>query len=504
MVQDRREGENRVSQTRVDFRTPTPVLAWLPRLSPALWTAAAVLAVVAAVLPGLWTLAGLGGLIVCTILLTRPDLAVYLLALSVPLGSLTEVNLTKSLTVSSTEGLAALLAIGWAARAFARRRVVIPMTSLLIPLVVMVAVVATSAFQATDLALTAKETLKWLELLLVYLYIVAEMGTVRQVMILLGFLFAGAVIEAFIGLGQFVLGIGPEAFAIGHFMRAFGTFEQPNPYAGYLGMLIPMAVGFLLARPAPRARNAVLAVLMLAVAGVTASLSRGAWMGIGLAICVMMVFWSQRSRLVLATGALASTPLAALAFMNLLPPEISNRLATAVDYFRFIDPRQEVLTPDNWAVIERVAHWQAALDMIAAHPLLGVGAGNYPAVYEQYMVQGWSEPLGHAHNFYLNIAAETGMLGLFAYLAVLVVAATFTVKWLVRSGRPGDLTALPLWRGIMLGVLGTLVASAVHNMFDSLFVHGMSVQLGIILALAQLAATGLLGQLSPSRSQPIS
>ena len=85
------------------------------------------------------------------------------------------------------------------------------------------------------------------------------------------------------------------------------------------------------------------------------------------------------------------TPALALAFLNLLPAEFTARLSTAADYFRFVDARQEVVTSQNWAVLERVAHWQAALDMIAANPVFGVGAGNYPAVYEQYMVRGWVE-----------------------------------------------------------------------------------------------------------------
>ncbi len=265
-----------------------------------------------------------------------------------------------------------------------------------------------------------------------------------------------------------------------------------------------MAIGFLLSRPSSMARNAAMAVLVLAAGGVIASLSRGAWVGIAIAISAMMVFWSARSRLLLAVGAVAMVPVGALAFLNLLPVAITDRVATAVDYFRFIDVSTVAVTPENYAVIERVAHWQAALNMIEAHPLLGVGAGNYSAVYSQYMVPGWTLSLGHAHNFYLNMAAETGIPGLLVYLAVLVVAAIHVMGWLVRSRQGGSASHYQLWRGILAGVLGGLVASAVHNMFDNLFVHGMSIQLGMLLALAQLAAIGLSGRVSDSRSQQIS
>jgi O-antigen ligase len=304
---------------------------------------------------------------------------------------------------------------------------------------------------------------------------------------------AGAAVEALMGGVQFLLGLGPETFAIGVFMRAYGTFEQPNPYAGYLGTLIPLGLALLLARPGRWMRGYLLSVCLLSIAAVGMSLSRGAWVGIGLAIAVMALFWSQRSRILLATGAIAVAPLGALAFLNVLPGEVAARLATALDFFRFIDARQEVVNPQNWAVVERVAHWQAALDMIGDHPLLGVGAGNYPAAYENYFLPGWTEALGHAHNLYLNLAAETGIPGALIYVAFVATALIYTMRWLARSPRFALRTShsYALHRAVLLGVLGALVASSVHNLFDSLFVHSMSVLLGMVLALGQVSASVL-------------
>ncbi|HEX9014885.1 MAG TPA: O-antigen ligase family protein [Chloroflexota bacterium] len=461
------------------------------------WVAGLTLVILAATIPGIWSLGGLVVLIAGAAVIVNPDLAIYLLTLSVPLGSMLEVD-TGSFSLSPTEGIAAMLLIGWAARAFARGRFVVPLAPLLLPIVAVIAVHLFSMQQAVQSSLTIKETLKWVELLLVYAYVIAEMGTMPRAMKILGFLFAGATIEGLIGLVQFGLGLGPAEFAIGRFMRAFGTFEQPNPYAGYLGMLLPLAIAMLLTRPAGRFRNGIVLVLSVALVGVAASLSRGAWVGVGLGVVAMMVFWSRRSRLLVAIAVIAMVPVLALAFLNVLPAEVTVRLATALDYFRFIDVRNEIVTPDNWAVLERVAHWQAALDMIAAHPIFGVGAGNYPAVYQQYMVSGWLEPLGHAHNYYLNVAAETGLPGLAIYLVFLTAAFLTVIRALVGNPdrRAGEGTGVARdeevkARAILLGTLGMLVAISVHNLFDNLFVHGMGLQLGMILALAQVAAISL-------------
>ena len=500
----------------------------LPRLSAPLWMAAIAISATAAVMPGLWSMAGLAAFVATGLVILWPEIAVYLLALSVPLGSLAVGEReSSSFAVTPTEVITGLMVVGWLLRGLARRRLVFATTPLTIPLVAVMLIVAASATQATSLPLALKEWLKWAELFLVYLFVVAEMGSPRQILPLLLMLLMGAMVEATLGIVQFALGIGPEFFAIGRFMRAYGTFDQPNPYAGYLGMLIPLGVGLLLGRPSPRVRA--YALVGVAAAGVGVSLSRGAWLGIALALGLMALFWSRRSRVLLSVGVLASAPVGVLAFMNLLPAEVSSRITTVLDYFRFVDVTKEQVTTQNWAVIERVAHWQAALDMIAAHPLLGVGAGNYPAVYEWYAVQGWPEPLGHAHNFYLNMAAETGIPGLLAYMSFVITALVSAMLWLARSSwlhssapreggsatRPGEpadrhpresAASRLFWRGILLGVLGALVASFTHNMFDNLFVHSMSVQLGIILALGQVSAYGLRRDAPPKardRREPI-
>ena len=68
--------------------------------------------------------------------------------------------------------------------------------------------------------------------------------TGRWFFVLLG---TGALV-ALHGIYQFLFQVGPEGFVLfDRFMRAYGTFEQPNPYAGYLGLTLPLAVGLVVA-----------------------------------------------------------------------------------------------------------------------------------------------------------------------------------------------------------------------------------------------------------------
>ncbi len=72
----------------------------------------------------------------------------------------------------------------------------------------------------------------------------------------------------------------------------------------------------------------------------------------------------------------------------------------------------------------RILIWQSTLTMIRDHPLTGVGAGNYALVYPRYRkLEEWGlsqrQIVGEAHNDYLQVAAEAGLIGLAAFLFLL-------------------------------------------------------------------------------------
>jgi hypothetical protein len=81
----------------------------------------------------------------------------------------------------------------------------------------------------------------------------------------------------------------------------------------------------------------------------------------------------------------------------------------------------------TYSSVDRLAHWIAGIRMFLAHPVLGVGAGNYGAAYARYAVPEWHASLSQAHNYYINAAAETGAIGLAAFLAL--VAAMLYAAW---------------------------------------------------------------------------
>jgi len=110
-------------------------------------------------------------------------------------------------------------------------------------------------------------------------------------------------------------------------------------------------------------------------------------------------------------------------------------------------------------------------------PLIGVGAGNYDEAYSKLYFEPFVQPPGHAHNIYLNFAAEAGLPAAVAFVALSAWAVwrcIRAVQW--ARGTP--------WEWAAIGALGGLVAFSLHNLVDSLFVNGMGLVFALFIALS--------------------
>jgi len=399
-----------------------------------------------------------------------------------------------------------LLTLGaWLLRGLARREIRLPVVPLIWPLVIFVGWAAISLLWATSVEDAALEVIKWAEIVLIML-MVTEAGKQRLGWAIAGVLVSG-VFQAALGIWQHSLrGIGPETFKLGeHLYRAYGSFEQPNPYAGYLGLIWPIAVGLLIAqisnlkshilnlkpqfsnpgrilRPATFALLLVTCVLLLVLALVF-SWSRGAWLGALAAIAAMAAALPRRIWLGVGGVVIAVAVLLSANTIGLLPNAIRSRLTDFTQQAQVFDVRGQGITDANSAVLERLAHWQAASEMIRYHPWTGVGFSNYETVYPQYALWNWPIALGHAHNIYLNVAAELGLPGLLAYLFLWGAIFWQTARALRR--RSG-------WeRGLALGLMGAWTHLSVHHVFDNLYVNNTHLLLGALLGVLTVLNIGI-------------
>jgi len=418
------------------------------------------------------------GLVLAT--LVQPAVGLVVLAAAIPFGDFLPLPIR---SVNALDLLVALVITGWLAQGIARREVVFRRPPLLWPLAILLGVGALSLLQARSWSEGVPELLKWAEFAAVYLVAAQVLGR-RYVWWVVGALLAAGLVEVALGAYQFLRQVGPEAFILaGRFMRAYGTFRQPNPYAGYLGYLVPVAVSLTVAgvwlwwhsrKPIGLFIAATCGMTSLAlVIGIGLSWSRGSWIALAAALLAVMAMRDRRAAIAALVAGLVFVVILLMAGTTWLPGALSERVSGLGSYVAGPNPARTEITDENFAVLERLAHWQVGWRMFEDHPWIGVGIGNYGTEYGQYAPAHWYEPLGHAHNIFINFIAETGILGLAAFLLFWLGALRFA--W--RSA--GHLRGFPA--ALAIGVFGTLVYLTVHSMFDNLFVQHMQLQLALLL-----------------------
>ena len=247
----------------------------------------------------------------------------------------------------------------------------------------------------------------WYNLVGVYVltYFVAgqNLRSVQQVKELLIVTAMAAVIVVLYGFYQFIFGIDISAMkwvdgdAFPELRkRVFSTWENPNILAGYLDIIICLVFG-LFVKADSQKKKSVLGVMLAAGAACLAmTYARGACLVIAVIFAVYGMF--KDWRVLLACMAVAVGLL-------VVDPVLYERLSSV---FTKVDTSSEM----------RLAFWESTIAMIQDHPFLGIGWGAYWMVYPEYdfYLQGADIRIVHAHNWYLNYAAEIGIPGMLSFV----------------------------------------------------------------------------------------
>lgn len=463
-------------------------------------------------------------LVVAIWTLLRPRVALYLLPIAIPWGSLDALDLG-GVSLNSADILVFLLAASWLTSYVLRSFVagtmgllqqtgpldrdtlrVVP-RSLIFGILALLFTMLLSLPTTFGLSLSLKEISKWVEVLIVVFVGAQYIRTRRQIWTLVVVICLAAISQAFMGYLQVFFNLGPESFIRDTSLRVYGTFGQPNPYAGYINMTLTITLTLTLLGSNWKTRIlAGLTTILLAVA-LYLTQSRGGDIALAAAVLFIVTLGMPRLRVVMRAGVIAGLAVMGAYFAGLVPARLLSPVLKVLGLATI-----SLATPSkaDFSTAERLAHWIAGANMFLDHPLFGVGIGNYPTAYPQYFITIFLTPLGHAHNYYINIAAEAGIFGLIGLLVFLL--ATFIaggrtyqhihqkltqVKAQLVDARliaPGSGTAnrastqslderrslfgrariLSNDRALVVGLLAALLSVCVHNMVDDLYVHSMT------------------------------
>ncbi|GAC1379412.1 MAG: hypothetical protein NVSMB33_04640 [Ktedonobacteraceae bacterium] len=471
----------------------------------------------------------------------RPRVALYLMPFAVPWGSVDTVDVA-SLHLNIADILLIPLSVGWllsfslrfhALYGYAgtnnggvgpRDRTLASVPPYLVwAILLWLGTMVLSTTAAISISSSLKEISKWLEFLVLMLLGTQYMRTRQQIWTLIVLICLAGVSQAMYGYLQAIFNLGPQSFIRDTSLRVYGTFDQPNPYAGYINIPLSITLALMLSGSNWTTRiPAIIAATLLAAAEYLTQ-SRGGELAIAVALLFIVLVGMPRLRVLMILLIPAGLILVELFFAGWIPTYILTPLLKNLGLVQisFTYP-----TTADFSTAERLAHWIAGIHMFLSHPLLGVGIGNYPDAYSQYFITIFANSLGHAHNYYINIAAETGAVGLTAYLLFLM--AMFVTggsayqainkryrleakahgstaysqvlppagmrnklllllqPWqLVEHYRPrgihNQLHFLKNDRALAIGLLAALISVCVHNLVDDLYVHSLTNLIALLL-----------------------
>ena len=228
--------------------------------------------------------------------------------------------------------------------------------------------------------------------------------------------------------------------------RAFAPFVLPSLLGGYLVMVIPICGGMVLSLIKKKKIGLDLAfyILCLAVSFFVLFLTKsvGAWFGLFGAFFLYAIFTKKRNKKFITFVLLI---LLVLVIVLVLRQQTNKE---------FIRPA--------FSLKMRLSYWRDTIKIIMAHPLKGVGLGNFSLKEARF-----------AHNSYLQIWAEAGILGFVSWLAIVGLFFKEGIKRLRESSNNY------LFSGFFIGGAGFLF----HNLVDfSFFIPQVCFLWWIILA----------------------
>lgn len=280
------------------------------------------------------------------------------------------------------------------------------------------------------------ETLKWVEILLIILYIYDKIRQKAQFLLIYWILFVSGVSQALLGIFQFHVQHQVGLKWLGEYVpqggtsglstidvlgekviRAYGTFPHPNILAGFL--LVSLFIGFyLVSRGKIKSKVFVSFGLIILYFGLFSTFSRISWGIAGIGSLIYLLIAVKHS--------VKHKSYQSLFFLVLV---------IIVSYGTIITTQKNLLINRSTKISNsvslnyRVEFNSQAINIIKKSPIIGVGVGEYiPTLISsdnlEKIKDSWkAQP---PHNIFLFIAAELGLIGLISFLIILVTSLSFT------------------------------------------------------------------------------
>ena len=220
--------------------------------------------------------------------------------------------------------------------------------------------------------------------------------------------------------------------------RVFSTLSNPNILASFLVTAIAISLGGILAKIKLRWQGLLILLALTSVVCLVFTFSRGAWISLLVVILMISIVFNYK-----------------VLYFFIPATVLTGFLAKDIIIERFLSAFQGADTSSTM----RLAMWESTVAMIENNPLLGIGWGSYRFVYHEYdfFINDPNVIIYHAHNMYLNIAAELGIPAFLVFMALIFVHFYFAFKTIKKASTPAvkaiSIGLCAMFFGVLIGGL---------------------------------------------------
>jgi len=255
--------------------------------------------------------------------------------------------------------------------------------------------------------------------------------------------------------------------------RPFGSFVNRNDFAALMVLLVSLPLGMLFSGAVEKDKR-LLYLIAIAIMGtsILLSQSRGGSVAFICEIILLIIFTSKArgtKNLLLKLG--LSTVLVAAVIGGAVFVGGETSLGRLSD--------KDVALESQTEQTSRAHIWASTIKMIGGNMPLGVGLGAYPAAYPQYDSGSGSQRVEQAHNDYLQLISDGGVIA--------GVLGVWFLVLVIRQGRESLGARNALRRSLAAGALAGMIAILLHSLFDFVL-HITAVALMFLLLVSVLIA----------------
>jgi O-antigen ligase len=268
--------------------------------------------------------------------------------------------------------------------------------------------------------------------------------------------------------------------------RLTGPVGDPNFFAQVMLVLGLLGVERLFHERTPLLRSLAGVSAGLSILTVVFTFSRGAFIALSLALVMYFLLYPPKPVQVVALLILG------IALFAFIPSTYYDRVLTIQDIFPtqngFINVKQDA------AIQGRASENLTALVMFAKNPLFGVGLSNFPILYQDYTKSLGLAPSSQQrapHDLYLEVAAETGIVGLIAFMAIVVLAYRSILLARKKAINERDSEYTDMITGFGIAFTGYMLAAFfVHGAYPRYFYLLIGIAFALPMAFNQLQNRG--------------